>query len=74
VFLDQTRRLFHIISRYRVIYCPGDESVLLVPFAGPAMESGNRAGLLSLQAVTQQVGKPMVIALPTSFVVQGYDE
>ena len=54
--------------------CCGQPLVLLVPLAGPPVQFRLEIGLPLPQAVAQQVGKEVVIAIPAPVVVQGYDK
>jgi hypothetical protein len=52
-----------------MIYGIFGQVVLFIPFAGSAMEYGLKASLGLMQSLPQQIGKEMVIAVPSSLVV-----
>ena len=52
----------------------GDQSLPLVPLAGPPVQLGHQISHLSLQSLAQDVGKEMMIAIPAPLLVQGHKE
>ena len=74
VFLDQVRCPLEILGAQSMLYRLIDEPVLLVPLTGPAVQRWHLLRLGLAQSLAQQVGKEMVIAIPTPLLVQGDDE
>ncbi len=72
--LDQIRRPLKIARRQGVAHCFEEHPFLLVPRTGSAVQFRHQTASLPLQALPQQVGKKMVIAIPAPLVIQGNDK
>ena len=74
-------RVPHIIGGCRMLKSFKLQSMVFIPLAGTAVQFGHtpplapcRRACALVQSLAQQIGKEMVITVPTPLVVQGDDE
>ena len=72
--LDQVCRPLEIQTTKGVFNRVVNESVALVPQAGPMVKLWHQVWLSLAQPPAEQIGKEMVIPVPTPFFIQGYNE
>ena len=74
MFLNHIHRMIEIICAQSMLYRLFNDAILLIPLTGTPVQNWQLFWLGLIQAVAQQIGKEMVIAVPTPLVVQGHDE